>query len=548
MKQNPLFWILKQIRSRIPAIVMMTGAQILHSVLCVLFALASRNVIDSAVAGDRSGFQRACLSQCAIIAGILLTLLAVRYFRDTIQAKLDRDWKKRLLNRLLHGEYNAVSSYHSAEMLNRLNQDVNKVNEAILTLFPNAVSMLTRLIAAVAVLGALELRFTLLILSLGAIVVLFSSLMRGKLKNLNKEVSRHDGKVSAFIQETLEKLLIVQAMNLEDEIERRADVLLAKRYRVQRRRKNASLWANMGVAMMSYGAAFLALGWCGYKMMMGAMTFGALTAVIQLVNQLQAPFVGLTGVMPQYAAMIASGERLMELEEIPDESGAREEDPRELYAGMSAICAEKLSFSYDRDAVLENVSFSLPKGSFTVMTGASGIGKSTILKLLLGIFSPREGRLYLDCNGKNIMLNRRTRGLFAYVPQGNLLFSGTIRENLTIVKPDASESEIQQAIFVSAMDEYLSQLPLGLDTEIGESAAGLSEGQAQRLSIARAILSGAPVLLLDECTSALDVETERKVLTRLRNLEDRTCIAVTHRDAAIGLCDVHLEIKNGKIF
>lgn len=166
--------------------------------------------------------------------------------------------------------------------------------------------------------------------------------------------------------------------------------------------------------------------------------------------------------------------------------------------------------------------------------------------LLMGIFRPESGRLYLQ-GAEQLTLDRSTRRLFAYVPQGNLLLSGTLRENLTIVKPDATEEELQQAVYVGAMEEFLPQLPKGLDTVLGEGGAGLSEGQAQRLAIARAVLGGAPVLLLDECTSALDADTEQKVLQRIRALPDRTCIAVTHRSAAIDLCDWRLEVLDGKI-
>lgn len=191
--------------------------------------------------------------------------------------------------------------------------------------------------------------------------------------------------------------------------------------------------------------------------------------------------------------------------------------------------------------------FSLPKGAFAVITGPSGIGKSTILKLILGIRSPAKGRACINSGGNRIPLDRSTRKLFAYVPQGNLLLSGTLRENITIVKPDATEDEIQNAVYASAMDEYLPGLPQGLDTVLGESGAGLSEGQAQRLAIARAILGGAPILLLDECTSALDAATEQTVLQRLRNLPDRTCISVTHHPAAVAICDWQLEMKDGII-
>ena len=237
----------------------------------------------------------------------------------------------------------------------------------------------------------------------------------------------------------------------------------------------------------------------------------------------------------------------MELDQIQGEPETFKEDRQTLYASMDSICAEELSFSYDRDEILHHANFVIPKGSFAVITGPSGIGKSTILKLLLGIFNPESGTLFVQCGKKRIPLDRSTRNLFAYVPQGNLLMSGTILENLTIVKPNATREEIQQAITVSTMDEFLAELPWGLDTVLGESGAGLSEGQAQRLAIARAVLGGAPVLLLDECTSALDPQTEEKVLQRLHGLQDRTCIVVTHRPAALELCDWQIELCEGRI-
>lgn len=547
MKKNAVFWIIKQIRNRLPALCVLVISNGANALFGVLFALGTRGVIDSAVAGDRALFFEACVKQCCIIAGILISLTVSRHLRDRLSADLERDWKSRLLHGLLHGEYAAVSGYHSAELLNRLNNDVAKVNDGVLAIVPNAVAMLTKLAAAVLVLGKLDGWFTLLVVVLGSCVFAATALMRRRLKHLNKQVSEYDGKVSGFLQETMEKLLLVQAMDVSAEVERRADSLMEQRYRIQRIRKNVSLITNTGISLMYYGAGFLALGWCSLRLLNGQMSFGSLTAVIQLVNQLQSPFVGLSGVLPQYIAMTASAERLMELEAIQGEPAPTGEDPRALYSRMDGISAEGLTFSYDRDRLLDDTSFVLPKGAFAVITGPSGIGKSTLLKLLLGIFQPEGGCLKLDCGEESVLLDRSTRRLFAYVPQGNLLLSGTLRENLTIVNPRATQEELEQAIYVSTMDEFLPGLPQGLDTPLGESGAGLSEGQAQRLAIARAVLGGAPVLLLDECTSALDEVTEEKVLQRLRDLPNRTCIAVTHRPAAVALCDWRLEVGDGKI-
>lgn len=547
MQKSPLIWLIKQMRRRIPAILVMTAAQVGQALLSVGFALGSRGVIDSAVSTDKNAFFQACLYQMAIIAGILVCLTAQRHLRDRLTADLEWDWKRKLLHGLLHGDYAAVSSYHSAELLNRLNNDVSKVNDGVLTVVPSAAAMVTQVISAVAVLGALDGRFTLLILLAGVVVFTLTGLMRRLLKQLNKQVSERDGIVSGFLQETMEKLLMVQTMDVAGEVENRADVLLKDRYAIQRKRKNVSLLANTGISIMYYGAGFVALIWCAWRLLHGQMSYGSLTAVIQLVNQLQTPFVNLSGVMPKYVAMVASAERLMELQDIQGEPEPADQKPEDMYRDMAAIEAETLSFSYDRDRVFSDSAFSLPKGAFAVITGPSGIGKSTLLKLLLGVFRPENGQLYLRGEKGNVLLDRSTRRLFAYVPQGNLLLSGTMRENLTIVKPDATEEEIQQAIYVSNMDAYLPQLPQGLDTVLGESGAGLSEGQAQRLAIARAVLGGAPVLLLDECTSALDADTEKTVLQRLKALPDRTYIAVTHRAAAMELCDWRLEVSDGKI-
>ena len=547
MKKNTIFWLLGKVRNRVPAMILLILARMGHALLSVLLALGMREVIDSAVARDAMRFREAAICQILIIAGILLCMTVARHLKERLSADVEMDWKKRLLYGLLHGEYAKVSSYHSGELLNRLNNDVVKVNEGILNVLPAFLAMLVRLVAAVAVLGALDGLFTVVILSAGAVVIVVTGVMRRCLKRLNKRVSEHDGKVSGFLQEIMEKLLMVQSMDVSAEVESRTDDLLQQRYDVQRKRKNVLVLSNTGISVLSYGAAFFALIWCAGQMLQGSMSFGSLTAITQLVNQLQRPFVDLSGILPQYAAMSASAERLMELEEICADAEVICKDANALYEKMEAIEATDLIFSYDRSPVLTDAEFRLPKGAFAVITGPSGIGKSTILKLLLGIFTPEQGTLSVRLQEENVPLDRSTRRLFAYVPQGNLLLSGTLRDNLTIIKPKASAEEIEKAVYVSTMDEFLPQLPNGLDTVLGESGAGLSEGQAQRLAIARAVLGGAPILLLDECTSALDPETERKVLYRLKELPGRTCIAVTHRTAALEICDLRLEVDDGRV-
>lgn len=545
--RNVMFWVAKRIRRHIPALAAMTLAHMGQALLGVGFALGTRLVIDSAVSGEQDAFWEACLIQGGIIAGLLLCQILYRHLHELLLARLDRQWKQSLLRDLLHSEYSEVSQFHSGELLNRMNNDVRILNRGLLDALPNVAALLTRLVAAVVVLTALEPWFSLVICGAGGVVILTTGLLRQHLKKLHKAVSEQEGRVLGFLQETLEKLVMVQAMDAGEEMERRSELLLADRYAAQRKRKNMSLFSNACVNFLSHAASFGALLWCCAKLLRGQLSFGTLTSVTQLVSQIQTPAVSLSAVIPQYIAMTAAAERLQELSDLKPEEKPLEQTREELYEGMTAIRAEDLCFSYDRDTLLERVFLELPKGAFAVITGASGIGKSTLLKLLMGFCKPGSGQLYLEINGNKLEAGRAVRRLFAYVPQGNLLLSGTLRDNLIIAKPDATGEEIGRALYVSTMDEYLPQLPAGLETMLGENSAGLSEGQAQRLAIARAILGGAPILLLDECTSALDVETEQKVLRRIRELPDRTCIAVTHRPAAIELCDLHLEVTEGQI-
>lgn len=562
MRKSIIWWILAKIKNRIGLIFIMTLTNVGSSLLGVLFALNSRQLIDRAVARERELFGRACILQILLILGMILCISLTRILRERILAQLDRDWKKELLHRLLGGEYAQVSAYHSGELINRMTNDVRILNEGIVSIVPNLSGMMTQLIAAAVVLIGLEPIFGVVILAAGSVIMLLIGLMRRRIKNLNKEVSQADGRVSGMIQEVLEKLLIVQALDVSSEVERRTDQLMERRFRIQMRRRNASLLANTAVSCLSYGASFGTLVYAATGLLSGTITFGEMTALIQLVSQLQGPVVQLSGIFPQYAALTAAAERLKELfdlhgQEEADAKGTQKVTVRAradlmgLYEKMTCLGAERLSYTYGRNQVLEQASFELPKGSFSVVIGNSGIGKSTLLKLMMGIYRPDEGRLYVRQKSADteacVTLDASLRKLFAYVPQGNLLLSGTLKDNLLLSNPEASEEEIERALWISDMTEYVAELPQGLDTVLRENAGGLSEGQAQRLSIARAILSGAPILLLDEATSALDEETEKKVLTRIRNLQNRTCILVTHRPAAIRLCDHKLEMADMKI-
>lgn len=545
MKESTaVFWVLRKIRHRIPVMAATVLANAFSALFGVLFALGTKGVIDAAVSGDMRVFGKACLVQFAIICIRLLCAGLARYLRDWLVTELDRDWKRELIGTLLQGEYAQVSAIHSGELINRLNNDVRVLNEGLVSAVPAVVSMIVQLGAAVWVLFAMDPLFTVVLCVLGFFAVLGSGVVRRGLKRINKQVSQMEGKVLSFFQEVLERLLVVQAMDLHREVERRTDNLLKERLQIQRNRRRVSLAANLSISVLYYFAGFVALIWCAWQLLHGRMTFGTLTVVTQLVGQIQTPFVNLSGIIPQYAAMTAAAERLMELEQIPQYPCEEMQDAHALYERMESIGGEGICFAYDEEEVLHNAEFSLPKGVFATITGASGIGKSTLLKLMLGVFKPSDGTFYIQQDGNRMQLSRSMKRLFAYVPQGNFLFSGSVKENLLISRPNATQQQLDEAIYVSGMEQFLAQLPDGVDTVIGENGAGLSEGQVQRLAIARAVLSGAPILLLDEATSALDLETEQRVLKRIAELKKHTCIIVSHREAALRMADWKLEVAD----
>ena len=291
------------------------------------------------------------------------------------------------------------------------------------------------------------------------------------------------------------------------------------------------------------------MGWCAIKVSMKAMTYGTLTAVLQLISQIQTPFVSITKMFPQYYAVLASAERIMEIENITNEESTYEKiDVKQTYDKLKSIRFNNIKFNYGRETVIEHGDAMLNKGDFVAIRGISGIGKSTLMKMLLGVFKPQQGTIDICLeNGKTIQASPDTRCMFSYVPQGNYLFSGTIRENILMINPNASDEEVSQALKLSEIEDFIENLPDGLDTVIGEKGLGISEGQAQRLAIARALISNAPIILLDEATSALDKNTEEKVLDNIKKLNKKTCIIITHKAAALEVCNREFIINDKQL-
>ena len=548
-------WLRETTEKRKKYIILLTLQQTATSIGSVSYALFFRGVIDAAAAGEQQKVQRWILYFAALT--ILMAALGAvgRFLREYAQASMENELKKRMFQVLMDRSYEKFSAVHSGDWMNRLTSDTVVVAEGLTQILPGIAGMMIRLVGSLILLILLYPLFGIAVLAGGLLFLCVSALLRGEMKKLHRQVQEADGSLRIFLQESLENMLVVRCFGKEEQMAEQAEARMQEHKKKRMRRNHLSNFCSSGfvVAMNSAYVVGTAVG--GYGILNGTLSYGTLIALVQLIGQLQSPLANITGFLPQYYAMTASAERLMEAEEYPKETEKLDEVPLDEVQSfyekkLESFVLEKAVFSYpDTDGprrpnpVLRiDGELLIPKGTFLALTGPSGCGKSTMLKLLMCLYPLESGARWMAVDGQKIPLTQKWRRLFAYVPQGNQLMSGTIREIVTFDERMESENEevIWQALRIADAEQFVRNLPGRLDTRLGERGAGLSEGQTQRLAIARAVYAGNPVLMLDEATSALDEQTEQKVLQNLRGMTKKTVFIVTHRKAVLEFCDLEL--------
>lgn len=548
--RNVLKWIFKVCQKQVPLMILLVILNAVYGVSSVFFAKFSKNIIDGATqAKDFDIVVKFALCMLGLVVFQMTLNITKNSLSERCSARLEMILKKYLLDLVISKDYQKVTSYHTGDLQNRMFNDVRLVATGFTTIIPEAAYFGAKLLSSLIYLIIIDKIFALIFVVGGCAVFLITRLFRKTLKKLHKNVQETEGKTRSFIQEILTNLLVIKAFSVEDRINDTTDELQEYNFGARMKKRNFSICANVGLgAVFSVGTVF-AIAFGAYSILFKGMTYGTVTAIIQLVNQVQSPFVSLSGIMPKYYTTLASAERLMELDDLPNETqkNATEIDAVKVYQELKSIDFNHISFKYDRDIILDNTSLKINKGDFVAIMGISGIGKSTLLKLLLGVFNLNSGSITLETDSGSIPIDKNTRKLFSYVPQGNMLISGTIRDNITFINQNASDEEIEQAIRISCSKQFIDELPSGIETVIGEKGLGLSEGQVQRLAIARSLLANAPVILLDEATSALDENTEKEFLQNLKELKNVTCIIVSHKMAALEICNKKIQIKDGKI-
>ena len=543
---NGKIWLKKMMRPYRASILLLTILTVIATISSLGFAYFVQYVINSATNGENKllwGF-------CALLLGLLLLKVFLKvidsFYAEKLRAKIVLELRSIMFSKILRAEYAKITGYHSGELLNRLTSDINEVAGYSVGLMPALVNMSVQCLGSIVALLTIDPLFTGLYVVCGAVFGGLIALFRKHLKKTHKEVLQADDIHRSFMQEGLSSIITLKAYAAEERASEKSSIFGLTYYNKRMKRNYLRTGMNGVFNLLSNAGLILAIVWSGVSILYNPAeaNYGSILSVILLLMQFQQPLTSFSSVIPAYYARLASGERMAEIDEIPSEISLNNKK----ITDFESISMRNVAFSYGRDTILKNAEMSVKKGEIVCLQGVSGAGKSTIFKLLLNVYKPTEGEIILNCNNNEIPLDETCRDLFAYVPQGNFLFSGTIYENLTFfcAHEQATKENIEEALRI-ACAQFVYDLPNGLDTMLMERGAGLSEGQVQRLAVARSILSGKPILLLDEATSALDNETERKMLENIRSLQDKTCLIVTHRDAVLSIADRVLFVENGKI-
>lgn len=478
-----------------------------------------------------------------ILIGVMLLQLAsnvaFNYWQGLTEVKTRLQMRQDLFSHIIRSSWSGREAFHSADAINRMQEDLRVVVDLICIRLPDAVVTLCQLIAASVFMLALAPKLVWILILLMLVAVLGSKMFFKILRELTEKIRRKDSEVQGHVQENLQRRVLVLTLFGVDRVTDRMGQLQddIRTHTVKRLNYNAVARAFLSFGFMSgYAAAFL---WGVFGIRSGAVTFGMMTAFLQLVGQIQRPIADLSRHIPAFINSLTSVERLMELQELPLEPEVEDD----VFPGAPGVRVHGLSFTYpdDHQVVIDGLDFDFKPGSMTVITGHTGAGKSTLVRLVMALLQPSRGSIELYDAERSVPSTVATRCNFTYVPQGNSLMSGTIRDNLRLADEQATEEEMRQALHLAAAD-FVFDLPAGLDTLCSEVGAGLSEGQAQRVAIARALLRPAGIVILDEASSSLDSATEQVLLDRLGAAckGRKTILFISHREAVSRYADATL--------
>lgn len=518
-------------------------------------SLLSRRLINLVVAGaqDRTAIQAAIPLVCLFV-GLALLKIGLGAFNSRLSAKVNlqvnREIRADIFGKFLNTGWQSISGYHSGDLLNRLNSDVSTVAGSVLGWIPSLITSTVQFLGVLAVIVYFDPVMALLALCSVPVTAAAFGALTPRLRRYSQDVLAASSALTAFHSDALQNIQSVKAFGLVDRFGKQQEDLQEEYVRLSLRQNKLSVTVNAVMGLLGMAVSYLCLGWGVYRLWSGRIDFGTMVLFIQLAAYLSSSANSLLQLGPKIIGATVAAKRIMSILELPREDAALTPAVEALRRekGGVGVSLEEVSFSYRKEPVLQEASFHAAPGEVVAVVGPSGAGKTTLLRLLLSLLPVSSGETALESGSKRLPLTPQTRTLFSYVPQEKALFSGTVAETLRMVKPDATEQELWQALELAEVADVVRAMPQGLSSPIGQDGGSLSEGQGQRLSIARALLHDGPILLLDEATSALDVATERRILRNImEKYKNKTCIVTTHRPTVLSMCTRVYQIRSCRL-
>ncbi len=531
--KKELMWLIARSKPIVLLLFIIVFSNTIISVTGVLFVMVSRGVIDAATGGNTTEL----INNGIVMVATSLSKLALESFDKVMTTratlKLDSRLKDYIFKKLLRKDFTIINTYESGDLLTRMSDDVDTVSRGVLGIVPGFASMATQLVAAFYALFSLDTTFAFISLLIGPIVLLIGKVTSKWVRKLHLDAQENLSATRTFLQETFKHILAVKSYLLEDHLTKKHQDLLDKNVIYQRRKGLYSTIAGFGLSLGYWIGYIFAIVWGSYRLTTGSITFGTMSAFMQLVGQVQSPFIGISNKFPGIYSTLASVSRLAQISEIPREEHPGSETSEPSKEEIASLVLDSVFFSYSENPILKNVSLVLEPGDFIILDGKQGMGKTTIAHLLLGVLTPDNGQIYLRTKKENILsIGTDTRKYFSLVPEGNTIISGNIEGNILFGAP-LDEKLLNNSAATANITDFIEQLPNRYKTKIGENGRGLSEGQCQRLAIARAIYRDTPIIIFDESTTSLAVETESKLIKDIyQSSRHKICIFISNRRLA----------------
>ena len=549
---NEFKWMMSYAKNYKKEIVFYIFLGIFSTIMTLVSSIASKELID-VVTGHE-------VSKAPLMAIIMISMSLFSLFFGSIMSRItikiniriQNDIQADIFDKIIGVNWIDLSKYPSGDILNRFGSDVSTVANSAIGWVPDIIVSIFNFIATLCVVMYYDPTMMILTLINAPLMLISSKLMMSKMRKYNIKVKEMNSEVMDFQTETFSNVDSIKSFDLTNLFSRRLRDFQERYKDVNLEYNLFSIKTNIVLSLMGMVIQNLFFVWAVYRLWTGNITYGEMTLFMTQSSRMSSAFNSLVSIIPSTVNSTISAKRIMELVSLPKEERADDEYENlnnSISHGFS-VKLKDIDFSYIKEKqVIKSSSFEANKNEIVALVGPSGQGKTTLIRMFLGLLRPNSGQAVLcDKNGEEVLLNASTRKYFSYVPQGNTIFSGTIAENLRMVKEDATDKEIVEALEIACAYEFIKDLPDGIYTKVGARGRGFSEGQAQRISIARAILRDAPILLLDEATSALDIFTERQVLDNIiRQKPNKTCIVTTHRPSVLNLCQRVYKVQQSKI-